>query len=952
MNQWKNRGKKLVVLALTTALIGNMTDLSVLTVSASEEADTVTVAENITSEKTDTNTNGGSSDTGVIIYEEIDMAPVETSALPILLYSLEDGVVTLKSTNEVNWIDRIDTSDAGAIKEFYNTLVEASDNDGVDDFLIEDQYLEAEEGYSIEVARVTGHESTKTNMQAAYTTAFSNYAQYIRAAYDAFDRDYPEVFWLSGDTKSSATLVYDGNDQNGYDYTLTISFPLIKEGFDIRATDYQSESAIKTAIAARDSRVNELVSAVAGKGTLEKLTYFNEQLTNTNQYNTSSSLDNIGHDCRECTSALEGRTGTVGPVCEAYARAFKVLCDKVGIPCVLVDGYAKTSSTSSGEAHMWNYVQVGGNWYGVDVTWNDPSGGSSGAVSGGENENWFLVGSETTINGMTFAYSHPVANQASLNGIGFTNGPLLKTEKCDKSELEGCSHVQEKVFYTGDGEYAPTCTSAGLGHKECTNCGVTTESDCIVDALGHEGGTATCNHKAVCSRCQQEYGNLDSSKHGETELRGQVSVTCETAGYTGDTYCKACENKISTGTVIPALGHTGGIATCTKQAVCSRCQKEYGTVDSSNHGETELRGQTFATCETAGYTGDTYCKACEEKISTGTVIPALGHIGGTATCAKKAVCDRCHKEYGNIDSSNHGETAIRGQVVATCMVNWYTGDVYCLDCGVKISTGTEIATFGHNGGTATCAKKAVCTICQQEYGTVNSNQHGETELRGAVDATCTVEGYTGDTYCKDCGIKISEGTKTPAFGHSYTSKVSKEPTVTTAGERTYTCTTCGTTKKEAIKKLSATKGTVFTDKKTKAQYKITKTGTKNGTVEYIRPTSKNTTALTIPATVTLNGITYKVTSVAKSACANFKKLTKVTIGKNVVSIGKNAFYGCKKLKTITITTTKLTTKTVGKQAFKNIYSKATITVPKSKYKSYVSLLKAKGVSKTAKFKKK
>ena len=64
------------------------------------------------------------------------------------------------------------------------------------------------------------------------------------------------------------------------------------------------------------------------------------------------------------------------------------------------------------------------------------------------------------------------------------------------------------------------------------------------------------------------------------------------------------------------------------------------------------------------------------------------------------------------------------------------------------------------------------------------------------------------------------------------------------------------------------------------------------------------------------------------------------IGKNVTSIGTNAFYGDKKLKTIKVTTKSL--KKVGKNAFKNIDAKATIKVPASKLKAYKKLLKGKG----------
>ncbi|MBO5372711.1 MAG: leucine-rich repeat protein [Lachnospiraceae bacterium] len=146
-------------------------------------------------------------------------------------------------------------------------------------------------------------------------------------------------------------------------------------------------------------------------------------------------------------------------------------------------------------------------------------------------------------------------------------------------------------------------------------------------------------------------------------------------------------------------------------------------------------------------------------------------------------------------------------------------------------------------------------------------------------------------------------------------------------------------------------GTIFTDSKNQASYKIIKSGFTGGCVEYINPVNKNAKKVIIPATVTLNGITYKVTSIAKNAFKNNKKVTQITIEKNIEKIGANAFYGCKKLKNITIKTKKLTAKTIGKNAFKNTYKKATVKVPKAKWNVYKSLLKKKGIGKNAKIKK-
>lgn len=61
-------------------------------------------------------------------------------------------------------------------------------------------------------------------------------------------------------------------------------------------------------------------------------------------------------------------------------------------------------------------------------------------------------------------------------------------------------------------------------------------------------------------------------------------------------------------------------------------------------------------------------------------------------------------------------------------------------------------------------------------------KHTNTEVRNAKKATCTEKGYTGDTYCKDCGEKIQSGTETDASGHTWDEgKVTKEPTKTEAG---------------------------------------------------------------------------------------------------------------------------------------------------------------------------
>lgn len=228
------------------------------------------------------------------------------------------------------------------------------------------------------------------------------------------------------------------------------------------------------------------------------------------------------------------------------------------------------------------------------------------------------------------------------------------------------------------------------------------------------------------------------------------------------------------------------------------------------------------------------------------------------------------------------------------------------------------------------------------------------EVRNAKVATCTLDGYSGDIYCTNCGNLIEAGSVTKAVGHQWDNGViTKAATATQTGIKTYTCTVCKITRTEVIKALgNNTKpignsnkpklktGEKITDKSTGAVYKVTG----KNTVEYVKATSKKASR-TIPSTVKLKGIRCQVTSIAAKAFKGDKKIKAVVIPSTVRKIGKEAFAKCKNLKKITIKTTYLSSKKVGANAFKGIHAKATIKVPKKQKKAYQKLFKARGIGK-------
>ena len=583
-----------------------------------------------------------------------------------------------------------------------------------------------------------------------------------------------------------------------------------------------------------------------------------------------------------------------------------------------------------------------------------------------------------------------------------------------------------------------TCAKTGIKTYTCTVCKTTKTEE--IPATGTHKNTelrnvkeATCTEEGYtgdtyCKDCGSKIASGQKVNKTEHTWNSGVVTTPPTCIERGvKTYtCIVCKttkiqlgkeganknlHKWDAGTVTKA-------ATCTEAGIktytCTLCAatKTEEFPATGNHQNTELRNTKEASCTAEGYTGDIYCKDCGVKLQPGKTIAKKAHtwdagvITTPATCTEKGVktytCTSCGGIKTNeLPSTGHKQKEVRNKKAATCMQSGYTGDTYCKDCGKKLSSGKTIAKLAHKWDAgvitqeATCTEEGIktytCTVCEStRIEELPANGHGETVTKFAKQATCKAEGYTGDLYCKDCGELLEEGSVIAKLPHQWDAgKITKKATTTATGIRTYTCTKCGATKKETIPKIvpkKATPGKTVKDTATNGIYKVLADGL---TVTFVRPAAKRAT-VRIPETVKVSGVTCKVTEISANAFKNNAVLKTVIVGKNVKTIGvnafydcknltkvsggaalvticdrafsncavlsgivlpstvkgigKQAFYNCKKLRSITINTLSLTSKNVGAQAFTGTYAKAVVKVPAKKFTAYKSLLRAKGMN--------
>ena len=273
-------------------------------------------------------------------------------------------------------------------------------------------------------------------------------------------------------------------------------------------------------------------------------------------------------------------------------------------------------------------------------------------------------------------------------------------------------------------------------------------------------------------------------------------------------------------------------ATCTeegeKKFTCSICGDEKTEkVSATGHQHTEIRNKKEATCKETGYSGDTWCKDCGKKILSGQTIAKTenhswdaGKVTTKATCTEEGektfTCSICGDEKTEkVSATGHQHTEIRNKKESTCKEEGYSGDTWCKDCGKKILSGQTIAkTEDHSWNQGeitkepTCKEEGektfTCTICgNTKTEKVSTTDHQHMEIRNQKNPTCKEAGYSGDTYCTDCGVKIFSGqTIAKTKNHNWDGGViTTEPTCTERGEKTFTCTICGNTN---TKKVNAT----------------------------------------------------------------------------------------------------------------------------------------------------
>ena len=382
-----------------------------------------------------------------------------------------------------------------------------------------------------------------------------------------------------------------------------------------------------------------------------------------------------------------------------------------------------------------------------------------------------------------------------VNDDGGKNGAPAMTAELEKNKtyyfVLGTYYV---YTYTGEFSVTITCT------HDKTHIEGKTLSDCTVG--GYTGDTV-CD---TCGKVVEQGQTLEPGEHQEAVLDGK-DATCYVTGYTGDTYCSVCNIKLAEGTVIPKLEHEYEDEVCVN---CGRIENAKKGTEYSSYITEKLPIQVieYTAQETekilfecnntkywdnvgylfdeTNYSDEMLVEALEKYYSGDTDYISLKNYltekeygGGKGAPAVKYKVQKDKKYYLVIvpDDDNYGEftvtidcphdrTHVENKAIKTCSEGGYTGDVICDLCGKVVKHGENIEPdsehnyINYKSIEPTCNEYAKnylrCVNCG--YETVEENEErGYADhkyvLVNSVKATCTTDGYLGDSKCEYCGLE-------------------------------------------------------------------------------------------------------------------------------------------------------------------------------------------------------
>lgn len=484
--------------------------------------------------------------------------------------------------------------------------------------------------------------------------------------------------------------------------------------------------------------------------------------------------------CSNCSAVFEDSEG-----------ATETTLTAVTIPALGHDfsGAVKIQNAAKDGNHNWKCIRC--SEYGVNVDNGD--GTTTPTLNATEAHDWgdgTVTSAATCTKEGTIRYQCPVCTQTYTETIGKTAHEMTKTE----AKEAACGVAGNYEYY-----YCSICTTY---YKDAEGTTATTLEAETIAALSHKWDVqhdtdelvspATCQSAAVyymhCDYCGVK-GTGTYSKGSPDTINGHKfddvndiqknadgthSYGCTVEGCNEYGAATTCDYMVTedTASTCKTLGHT--------TYECTVCGNGYSVekdaLDFTNHeGGDEVRGKLAATCVAQGYTGNIHCDACGVLKTQGQAIPVdpTNHENEQDVLKKDATCQEAgYEAYKYCYACNTATTEIKTIAQLKHSFTVYSSNydgTHTAICDTCDETIAEKATdtAACSGGTANCVDKAVCAVCKEAYGDIDSANHKGDKLMPKQDSTCQTEGYNAYKYCDACGEVKETITVIAKKNHSY-----------------------------------------------------------------------------------------------------------------------------------------------------------------------------------------